>query len=265
MNILEKIVSKKKQEIEVAKQRLSIKDLQNSDLYKRACYSLSDKLRDEQSLGIIAEFKRKSPSKGLINMHQNLIKDVAIGYQNSGASAMSVLTDQMYFGAEEKDILLARAHSKLPLLRKEFIIDAYQIYEAKAMGADLILLIGAILTKKESQELSNIANDLGLEVLYEIHEEKEIELIPDCVQMVGINNRDLKYFKVDFERSMRMFDQLPKEQIKIAESGISDYKTVVDLKRKGFNGFLIGENFMKTADPGWACQSFIEKCKVEGN
>ena len=263
MNILDNIVLQKEIEIENAKQRYSIKDLQLTDLYKRSCISLSESLRDGQSLGIIAEYKRKSPSKGLINIHHNTVKDVAIAYHNAGASAMSILTDKIFFGAEEEDILIARAYSQLPILRKEFIIDTYQVYEAKAMGADLILLIGAILSKKESKELSKVAHDLGMEVLYEIHEEKEIELIPDDVEMVGINNRDLKYFKVDFERSMRMFDQLPKDQLKIAESGISDYNTVIDLKRKGFNGFLIGETFMKTKTPGVTCGKFIQKVLEE--
>jgi indole-3-glycerol phosphate synthase len=263
MNILDKIVVQKKIEIEIAKQRYPIKDLQRSELYKRSCISLSDSLKDGLSLGIIAEYKRESPSKGLINIHQNTAKDVAIEYQNSGASAMSVLTDRVFFGAEEEDILLARANCKLPILRKEFIIDAYQVYESKAMGADIILLIGAILSKRKSKELSTIAHDLGMEILYEIHDEKEIELIPDDVEMVGINNRDLKYFKVDFERSMRMFDQLPKDQLKIAESGISDFNTVIDLKRKGFNGFLIGETFMKTKTPGITCGKFIQKALGE--
>ncbi|NNE16480.1 MAG: indole-3-glycerol phosphate synthase TrpC [Saprospiraceae bacterium] len=262
MNILDKIVLQKQKEVELAKAQYTISDLKKSVLYKRPCYSFAESILQNNRLGIIAEFKRMSPSKGLINIHNNEIKDVAAGYEKAQTSAMSVLTDQQFFGANDKDILLARAFTSLPLLRKEFIIDPYQVHEAKALGADAILLIAAILNKKTATKLFEEAQLLGLEVLFEIHDVSEIEIIPDDVKIIGINNRDLKYFKVDFERSMRMFDQLPNDKIKISESGLSDSKTVTELKRKGFDGFLIGENFMKTNNPGLSCAQFINECKA---
>lgn len=261
MNILDKIVVRKREELIFRKNNKTLESLKKSHFYKRSTVSLEEKLRSKKEVGIIAEFKRQSPSKGIINKSDSKVEDVVKGYKNAGVSAISVLTDIDFFGAREEDILIARENCDLPILRKEFIIDTYQVHEAKAMGADLVLLIGAILTKATSQLLSNVATDLGLEVLYEIHDESEIELIPDNVNIVGINNRDLKHFIVDFERSMRMFNMLPEHHIKIAESGISNPITVADLTRKGFDGFLIGETFMKEANPGEACHDFINLIK----
>ena len=261
MNILDKIVLHKRKEVQARKEQFPEETFAPLDLYQRSCISLSKVLHQKSSLGIIAEFKRKSPSKGQIHKGLADVKEIAEGYLKAGASSMSVLTDQEFFGANEKDILYARAYSDLPILRKEFMIDPYQISEAKAMGADLILLIGAVLNKEQSKLLCDKAHDLGMEVLYEIHDESELNNMPHDIDIVGINNRDLKAFKVDFNHSIKLLSKLPQEKAKISESGISKPETIINLKKEGFNGFLIGETFMKTDDPSQACANFITNCK----
>lgn len=261
-NILDKIVEQKKKEVILLKETMPLKKLEDAPYFNTPCHSLSQSLITNKASGIIAEYKRKSPSKGLININENKVDNTVKGYQKAGASAVSVLTDKLFFGAQNTDFLEARQSINIPILRKEFIIDPYQVYQSKAMGADILLLIGAILTKESSSTLSHLAHDLGMEVIYEIHDQDEISRIPEDVKMVGINNRDLKYFKVDFERSMRMYNQLPNDILKIAESGISNPETVCNLKQKGFNGFLIGESFMKTKNPGDTCATFIENSKI---
>jgi indole-3-glycerol phosphate synthase len=212
-------------------------------------------LLDDTRTGIITEFKRKSPSKGIINATADVVT-VTSAYANYGASGLSVLTDEQFFGGSTNDLVRARVN-EIPILRKDFVIDEYQILEAKAMGADLILLIAACLTPAEVQSLAEFARSLQLEVLLELHAEEELEHICDATELVGINNRNLKTFVVDIERSLNMATRIPAGKIKIAESGINDPANIRLFKEHGFKGFLIGENFMKTPDPGKAFHDFI--------
>lgn len=221
--------------------------------------SLKQFLLDENRTGIIAEFKRRSPSKGSINEQADVV-EVTTAYTNNGASALSVLTDEMFFGGSTNDLLKARVN-EIPILRKDFMIDEYQIEEARAMGADVILLIAACLTPAEVQRLAAYAKELGLEVLLELHAEEELEHICEETEIVGINNRDLKTFKVDIERSLRMAQQIPDDKIKVAESGISSVENIVLFKQNGFKGFLIGENFMKAPNPAIAFAEFVQQLK----
>ncbi len=260
MTILDNIVAEQKQLISALKMEKSISELEKKSAFSRKAFSLYQQLADEHNMGIIAEFKRQSPSKGDINKLANVEK-VAKGYQQAGAAAISVLTNQRFFGALPSDFALARQVVSIPLLRKEFIVDEYQIVETKAMGADILLLIAACLSKKEIKSFASIANNIGLQVLLEIHTEEELEKINDHCDFVGINNRNLKTFEVDVENSIRLANSLPKEKIKIAESGLSEIGMIKRLSAEGFRSFLMGENFMKTKDPGASCQSFIQELK----
>ncbi len=260
MNILQKIVEWKGMEIEIHKSKNPLSKLQSMPYYHRKCHSLDEHLRHPSSKGIIAEFKRKSPSKGIIN--DKCIPDkIAKGYAMAGASAISVLTDHKYFGGSLDDLLQVREVVSIPIMRKDFIIDAYQIHEAKAHGADIILLIAAVLTKEKIQKLVTATHDLGMEVLLEIHHEEEIEKYVDGIKNVGINNRNLKTFEVDFDHAAKLCRCLPTKVNKIAESGIRSSEDVFYLREKGFCGFLIGETFMKEKDPVEACASFINQIK----
>jgi indole-3-glycerol phosphate synthase len=216
-------------------------------------------LSKKGSKGIIAEFKRQSPSKGIINKDAD-IKQVTEAYLNAGASAQSILTDTAFFGGSIMDLIEARTvNSNVPILRKDFIVDAFQIVESKAIGADAILLIAACLTAKELKQFGGLASDLGLEVLYEVHDRSDLDKLDVSQGLIGINNRDLKTFKVDLENSIEMVKELPSTTLKVAESGISDPKIVTGLRQYGFDGFLIGEQFMKSNDPGSACKDFIDQ------
>jgi indole-3-glycerol phosphate synthase len=256
MNILDRIIEAKKIEVEAAKQLHTIEALQMSAYYNRTCLKLTQRLTAAGATGIITEFKRKSPSKGFINEFADASK-VTTDYTNYGASGISVLTDAVFFGGSKSDLLAAR-HNNIPLLRKDFMIDEYQIVESKAMGADVILLIAACMSATQVQQLAGFAHTLGLEVLLELHEEDELGHVCNEVDMVGINNRNLKTFEVDIDRSLKLAEQIPADKIKVAESGISDVATIQLFKAAGFQGFLIGENFMKTADPGKAFLDFIQ-------
>lgn len=258
MNILDTIIAHKKTEVATAKRTVSIKSLEESRYFSAPKVSLKEYiLRDDKS-GIIAEFKRKSPSKGIIN-ETALVENVTAGYSNAGASALSVLTDTNFFGGTNEDVLAARQVNTTPILRKDFTIDEYQIIEAKSIGANAILLIAAVLTKAEIKKFTALAHSIGLEVLLEIHTNEELDKYIPEISVVGINNRNLKTFEVDFENAIRLAKSLPTNTVKIAESGISDYKNIDYLKAQGFDGFLIGENFMKTENPGQSCADFIEK------
>jgi indole-3-glycerol phosphate synthase len=258
MNILDKIVIQKKIEIEQAKQQFSIKQLEDSYYFKKENYAVTENFKKENNTGIIAEFKRQSPSKGIINDKANVV-EVVKGYENAGVVASSILTDNTFFGGSKNDLMEARKEVQLPLLRKDFMIDEYQFIEAKNWGADIVLLIAAILTPKEVRNFTDIAQNLGLEVLLELHNETELNHVYHKVNMVGINNRNLKTFEVDVEQSIKMSEHLGNDFIKIAESGISNINTLKYFKQNGFQGFLIGENFMKTEDPSKACHAFIEQ------
>ncbi len=257
MHILDKIVAYKQTEVLQSKDLRPIGLLEKSAFFNRSCNSYVDVLKNKSASGIIAEFKRKSPSRSDINLDADF-KIVTGGYVNAGASAISILTDEHFFGGNNTILANVRQdHIHIPILRKDFIIDEYQIIEAKSIGADIILLICEILSKDKIRNFARLANSLGMEVLLEMHTEDQIEKINKYVSFVGVNNRDLKTFKVDYERSKDLFDQLPAEVPKIAESGLSEVDTCVMLYTHGFRGFLIGEQFMKQEDPGLAAQSFI--------
>lgn len=257
MDILDKIVFDKRREVELRKNLIPIKQLENSVLFNRDTISLSDNLRKSTS-GIIAEHKRRSPSKHVINHNLN-VQDVANGYENAGVCGMSVLTDGKYFGGSLEDLLSARASCNIPLLRKEFIVDPYQILEAKSYGADVILLIAAILSKNEIKQLSELAKSLNLDVLLEVHNEDELhKSIMPSLDMLGVNNRNLKTFEVSLETSKMLSQIIPDDFIKVSESGISSVEAIKELKPYGYKGFLIGENFMKTDNPGESASQFIE-------
>jgi len=260
MNILDKIIAHKKKEVAQLKTEVAVNQLVGSPNFKRDCFSLRKSLTEPNSSGIIAEFKRKSPSKGIINDKVD-VAEVTEGYLKAGAAAQSVLTDQHFFGGNVIDLIHARSVNDIkPILRKDFIVDGFQIVEAKAIGADVILLIAACLSTQELKNFANLAEDLGTEVLYEIHNNEELDKIPDVDnKIIGINNRNLKTFKVDLEHSIDLAGQIPDSCVKVSESGISDPRIITGLKEYGFQGFLIGENFMKTEDPGGACEAFISQ------
>jgi indole-3-glycerol phosphate synthase len=258
MNILDKIVADKRVEVDFRKSLIPIKQLEQSVLFERETISLVNKLRQSQT-GIIAEHKRCSPSKSVINQSLNVF-DVAKGYENAGVCGMSVLTDGKYFGGSLDDLLTARASCNLPLLRKEFIIDEYQLLEAKAYGADVILLIAAILSREEIKQFSKFAKSLKLDVLLEVHNEEELhKSIMPSLDMLGVNNRNLKTFDVSLETSKTLSKLIPNDFVKVSESGISNVASIKDLQDYGFQGFLIGENFMKTDDAGESAKQFIKE------
>lgn len=266
--MLEKIILHKEKEVEKLKKEISIESLKQKSFFNRKTISFKKFIKNGS--GIIAEFKRKSPSKGIINDSVDVI-EITKGYTSAGASAISVLTDTEFFGGTLNDLETARSSNQIPILRKDFMIDEFQIYEAKAHGADLILLIAAVLPPKKCLQLAQKAKELGLEILLEIHAEEELEQVKEIahiVDAVGVNNRNLKTFTVDIEESMRLFDEIQKiknqnktknEFVLISESGLSDTETVLKLKVKGFQGFLMGEYFMKQQNPAKACEEFIEK------
>lgn len=260
MNILDKIIADKYKEVELKKSVVPASQLEKSALFERDGHSLAELLRKSDT-GIIAEHKRRSPSKSVINQDLN-VQDVAKGYEAAGVSGMSVLTDGKYFGGSLDDLLYARAAANLPLLRKEFIIDPYQLLEAKAYGADVILLIAAVLDREQIKHLSEFAKDLGLEVLLEVHNEEELKkAVMPSLDMLGVNNRNLKTFNVSTDISKELSEKIPSDFVKVSESGISSVDAIKDLKNYGYKGFLIGENFMKTEDPGKSAKEFIEGLK----
>jgi indole-3-glycerol phosphate synthase len=260
MNILNKIVADKYKEVDLKKSIVSTLQLEQSVLFNRTGKSLAESLK-KSATGIIAEHKRRSPSKGTINQNTN-VGQVAISYENAGVCGMSVLTDIKYFGGSLEDLILARASVTMPLLRKEFIIDEYQILEAKAHGADVILLIGAVLSRAEIKVFSKLAKSIGLDVLLEVHNEEELKKsIMPSLDMLGVNNRNLKTFEVSLETSKKLSNLIPDDFVKVSESGISTIEAIKDLKEFGYQGFLIGENFMKTDNPGKSAKDFINKLK----
>jgi indole-3-glycerol phosphate synthase len=265
MTILDEIVAYKRKEIAERAATHPIKLLEQSLYFNSDCVSLKKYILREDKSGIIAEFKRKSPSKGMINAYADVEK-VTIGYMQAGASALSVLTDNNFFGGKNQDLITARKFNFCPILRKDFTVSEYQIIEAKSIGADAILLIAAVLTKEEILQFTTLANSLGLEVLLEVHVVEELEKCNSDISLVGINNRNLNTFEVDFENSIRLAQSLPNGVVRVAESGISNPQNIIELKQQGFDGFLVGENFMKTAEPEIAAKKFIKKIKeLENN
>lgn len=261
MTILDEINNNKRLEIADAKSRVSVEELKESPYFLRKTNSLKTALQAEGASGIIAEFKTNSPSKGVINDEAEA-SEVTAAYVEAGASGLSVLTDNRYFGGSFNNLAKARrANPKTPILRKDFMLDPYQVYEAKAHGADVILLIAESLSKNQLLELTQTAKEIGLEVLVEVHNEEELDKLNPQVDIVGVNNRDLRTFAVDVETSVKLSKLIPEQFMKISESGISDPASISKLREAGFKGFLIGETFMKTADPGKACREFIENLK----
>ncbi|WP_268036471.1 indole-3-glycerol phosphate synthase TrpC [Algoriphagus sp. PAP.12] len=261
MNILDKIIADKYKEVADKKSLIPVKLLEKSIYFDGKVVSMKKYVTHPDKSGIISEFKRKSPSKGVINGGAS-VETVSIGYMQAGASALSVLTDQTYFGGSNDDLKIARKFNFCPILRKDFVVDEYQIIEAKSIGADCILLIAAALEPAKLKSLAYFAKSLGMEVLLEVHDGEELEIsINDGVDLIGVNNRNLKTFEVSIETSLSLVDEIPDSFVKISESGISDPKTMVELKKAGFDGFLIGENFMKSARPEQAAYTFIKEFK----
>ncbi len=257
MDILEKIIQAKKNEITERENATSKSNLAKERYFQRTVYSMREALTCDGSSHIIAEFKRKSPSKGSINGHSTPI-EVTLGYQSAGCAGVSILTDGPFFGGSPDDIISVRDQLSIPILRKDFIIDEYQIFEAKAIGADIILLIAEALSKEQVEQLAICAKQIGLEVLLEMHSDVQLNKICDEIDLVGINNRDLKKFRVDIETSLSLAGRIPPGFVKISESGISSADTIIKLMGSGYQGFLIGENFMKTEDPGQTADDFVK-------
>jgi indole-3-glycerol phosphate synthase len=260
MNILDRIIDQKRIEVAQRKAEVSIAELENGPFFKSETYSLKASLLDKAKTGIIAEYKRKSPSKGIIN-NMATVEEVTMAYATHGASGISVLTDNEFFGGSLADLQKAAIINKVPLLRKDFMIDEYQLLEAKAYGASVILLIAANLSVNEVKNLAGAAKNLGLEVLLEIHNEQELEHICDDVDLVGVNNRNLKTFEVSLETSAQLSNLIPSKKVKISESGIHKVEDIYYLEQYGYKGFLIGENFMKQEIPGEAFKTFAEELK----
>jgi len=261
MNILQEIAAYKKAEVAERQKLFPVEFLKQKLYFKSKPVSLKSYVMDETKTGIIAEIKRKSPSEGLINPHIS-VEEVSIGYMQSGASALSVLTDDPSFGGSLKDLETARKYNYCPILRKDFMLDPYQVYEAKAHGADAILLIAAMIDKSLCQDLAHLAHELGMEVLLEVHNQQELDShYGNYADLVGINSRDLKSFSTNLEVAKELASQLPAEVPKIAESGLKTPEDVLKMKEAGFDGFLIGTTFMKRSQPAKACQRFSQQLK----
>jgi len=258
MNILEEIIASKYKEVEEKKGLFPTKLLERSLYFSGQTVSLKKYLLREDKSGIIAEIKRQSPSKGVINAHLD-VERTAIGYMQAGASALSVLTDKKNFGGSNDDLTVARKFNFCPILRKDFIVDEYQIVEAKSIGADAILLIAAALKPEQIERLASFAKSLNLEVLMEVHNKEELEeSLNQHLDLVGVNNRNLKTFEVDINTSKELAKDIPNEFVKVSESGISTPDAILELQKHGFNGFLIGERFMQSGRPERSCKRFIE-------
>lgn len=258
MNILDTIVERKRVEVLKGKQELPLSSLGSFESYRRVTNKI-EVPEDVDKAGIIAEFKRKSPSRGLIHPGAEAAK-VAMAYEQAGVAAMSVLTDREFFGGSLNDLSEVRkACPELVLLRKDFILDAYQLHEASAYGADMVLLIAAILESGEVEDLALEAVSLGLQVLFEVHHQRELEKYHPGISYVGVNNRDLKSFRVDTGRSLELIASIPPEAVPVSESGLSKPEEVRKLGHAGYRLFLMGENFMKAKEPGEACRQFIKQ------
>jgi indole-3-glycerol phosphate synthase len=260
MNILDTIIAHKQKEVTENKSITSIKTLEQTKYFERKPLSFAASINNPTKTGIIAEYKRKSPSKGFIN-NVVTVAEVVTGYEKADASCVSVLTDTQFFAGTNEDLIEARSLINIPIIRKDFIIDEYQIVEAKSMGADCILLIAANLTKQQNKQLAQFANSLQLEVLLELHTQAELDYINEYVHCVGVNNRNLKTFEVSLETAMQLANQIPNHFVKIAESGIDNALAVKQLKQVGYTGFLMGEYFMKQQHPGAACAVFANEIK----
>lgn len=262
MNILDKIIDYKRKEVAEQKELYPIKLLEQSIFFESQSVSLKKYIQRDDKSGIIAEIKRKSPSKGVINPYIS-IERTSIGYMQAGASALSVLTDKNFFGGSNEDLTTARKFNFCPILRKDFTIDEYQIVEAKSIGADAILLIASALKPAELMSMSSFAHTFGLEVLLEVHNEEELKGSLDAgADLIGVNNRDLKTFELSIEISKRLAHLIPSSIVKVSESGIESIQAILDLKKFGYEGFLMGQNFMQHSRPEVACKEFIDDLKL---
>ena len=263
MNILDQIIAHKITEVAERKQLAPVKSLEQSSYFSLRALSMKQAIQRVDRTGIIAEFKRKSPSKGIINAAAS-VEETTTGYVHAGASALSVLTDHNFFGGSSEDLLMARRVNMCPIIRKDFTIDEYQIIEAKSIGADAILLIAAVLTSKQLTDLTFFAHSLGLEVLLEVHDEEELKKSVDAgADLIGVNNRDLKTFEVSTEISKHLAPLIPDSVVKVSESGLSSLDTLIELRAFGYQGFLMGENFMKRDQPGAAAQEFMNELRKQ--
>lgn len=260
MNILDKIVAHKRQEVAQRKQLYPVKLLEQSIYFETPTVSMCHYVRRPDKSGIIAEFKRRSPSKGDINPYAS-VERVTIGYMQAGASALSVLTDEQFFGGKNADLTEARKNNFCPILRKDFTVDEYQIIEARAIGADVILLIAECLSASEVKALSARAHELGLEVLMEIHSPDQLGKLTEHIDLVGVNNRNLKDFSVSIQHSIDALPAIPDSVVKVSESGLNDPRSIVALKEAGFEGFLIGEHFMQSDAPELRAREFIQRIR----
>lgn len=257
MNILDNIVAYKRKEVEDRKSLYPVKLLEQSIYFSTQPVSLSKYVQRQDLSGIIAEFKRKSPSKGVINAYAS-VESTTIGYMQAGAAALSVLTDTPSFGGTNEDLTVARKYNYCPIIRKDFTIDEYQILEAKSIGADAILLIAAVLSPQDVKRLCGFAHSFGMEVLLEVHNAEELQANSDVnAELIGVNNRNLKTFEVSIDISKELAERIPASAVKVSESGISDPSTIIELRKFGYSGFLMGENFMKNARPERAAREFI--------
>ncbi len=260
MDTLQTIIEFKKKEVAERKSLYPVKLLEKTIYFNSPCVSFKKYLQRNDLTGIIAEFKRKSPLRGFINKYADIEK-TTLGYMQAGASALSILTDTNFFGGKNEDLTTARKFNFCPILRKDFVVDEYQITEAKSIGADVILLIAAVLKKEQIKNYTKLANDLGMEVLLEIHGEDELDKIIPEIEIVGINNRNLKTMEVSIQNSLAILPKISFSVLKISESGIKTAEQLVQLKNAGFNGFLMGEFFMKHGRPEEACMQFIKEVK----
>lgn len=262
MNILDTIVAHKYKEVADRKLARPVSELERRALFQRPTASIKKQLSASNASGIVAEFKRKSPSKGVINSTAQADR-TTMQYVHAGAAALSVLTDQNFFGGSDEDFLAARKVNACPMLRKDFVVDEYQIIEAKSIGADVILLIAASLEPSTIKNFASLTHSLGMEVLLEVHNEEELlSNLNSGADLMGVNNRNLKTFEVSIEVSKRLFPLLPKDVIKVSESGIDKVESIVELREIGFQGFLMGQKFMEQADPGLACKNFIHELRT---
>ena len=263
MNILETITAHKRKEVAAQKEKAPFALLEKEARFSRTCISLIQTLKRPSASGIISEIKRKSPSQGVI--HPNvLVEEIARGYAVAGCSGLSILTDHEFFGGTTDDLIKARGVVDVPILRKEFIVDEYQIAEAKAIGADVILLIAACLEPEKIKWFTSVAHGLGLEVLLEVHDEAELlSNLDSGADLLGVNNRNLKTFEVSVDVSRELAEKIPASFVKISESGIDNVSTVQELRRYGYEGFLMGQNFMKHEKPEEACRRFIRELSVK--
>jgi indole-3-glycerol phosphate synthase len=259
-DILDRIIKDKKLEVRQRKSETSIERLKKSPFFNRTPVSLMKSLCKKNAYGIIAEFKRMSPSAGRINRNADPV-GITQGYIHAGASALSVLTDRKYFAGSRDDLMRVREVNNCPILRKDFMIDPYQVLEAKAIGADAILLIASVLNNSTIRQLTLKAHDLGMEVILEIHDSSELAYVNRDIDIVGVNNRNLKKIETDVQISIDLAGKIPEEKLMISESGIHDPETINYLKSLGYRGFLIGEYFMKHNKPDKTCRKFIEKLK----